>query len=163
MASSDELSDHHRNPRNQGSFYGNKNFYLIGQAEGRSCDDFLSMSFEVFRSDCPICQATGKVPNATCDGYDIEFVNCEHCYDGAHWVIGEIRHVSDGCGFIVAIASWLSEHLKDRPVKEVLVTVTRGYIIDKLGLPRSARHCATIARAAIRDAFELGFGKAPHK
>lgn len=161
MTFSDELTDHYQNPRNRGSFYGNKNFYLIGQAEGKPYNDFLSMSFEIFRSDCPVCQATGKVPNAASDSCDIEFVNCDHCYAGAHWVIGEIRHVSDGCGFIVAIASWLSDHLKGQPVKEVLATVTRDYVIDRLGLPRAARHCASMAEAAILDAFELGFGKAP--
>lgn len=163
MTFCDELVDHYQNPRNRGSFYDNNNFYLIGQAEGKPYNDFLSMSFEIFRSDCSVCQATGKVPSAVSDSCDIEFVNCSHCYDGAHWVIGEIRHVSIGCGFIVAIASWLSEYLNGQSVKEVLANITRGCIIERLGLPRAAYHCASVAEAAIRDAFEMGFGKAPHK
>lgn len=159
MSYSDELLDHWRNPRNWGSYHRyppDDSPVLIGQCRCEIYNDFLSMTFKLTQLDCPHCHTTGKVPDQASGNSDIEFANCDYCKGGTYWMIAEVRHVSVGCGALIASSSWLSEYLKGRRVRELL-SLGVDWFIDNMSLPYAATHCASILRGAVVDAFDSYF------
>lgn len=163
MSYSDELLDHWRRPRNWGSYhqYPPDKFstVLIGWCECVPYNDVLYLSFKLKRLDCPHCDTTCKVPSQASGSEDIEFVNCDYCERGTYWIIEEVKHVSVGCGALIASSSWLSEYLIGRRVREAM-GLSIDWFIDRLALPYAATHCASLLRGAIMDAFEMSFGSA---
>lgn len=158
MPWSDELIDHYQRPRNWGSFpYQKKGLILTGIDKCLPYHDFFGIQFKIAVVDCPLCKTSGKMPSAASDSEDIEFVNCDSCSSwGVHWIVEDVRHITVGCGWLIAVGSWLSEHLKHMRVEEVLALKDEE-IWDKLQLPWAAIHCSTIAWRAIRDALLPGF------
>ncbi len=158
MPWSDELIDHYQRPRNWGSFHHReKGLIMTGIDECLPYRDFFGIQFKIATVNCPVCKTSGKIPSAASGSEDIEFINCESCTGwGTHWIIEDVRHITVGCGWLIAVGSWLSEYLKDRRVEEALA-LRDEEIMDTLQLPWATIHCSTIAWRAIRDALLPGF------
>lgn len=155
MSYSDELLEHWRRPRNWGSYHRHPpddSPVLIGRCKCEPYNDVLFMTFKLKSFNCPYCSTTCKVPDQASNSSDIEFVNCDFCERGIYWIIEEVKHVSIGCGALIASSSWLSEYLKGRRVREAMSLGVDWYI-NRLELPYSATHCASILREVIVDAF----------
>ncbi|MDO8466788.1 MAG: iron-sulfur cluster assembly scaffold protein [bacterium] len=157
MANIDALIAHYQRPKNWGSFPDGTERVLTGIDKVECYNDFLALQFKWAMLPCPECSGAGKVPNAASDSEDIEFVNCANCHEfGTRYYIEAVRHVSVGCGWLIAVASWFSEYAECRRVEEIM-KLTVDDIINLSGLPWAGAHCASLVRGAIRDALDPGF------
>ncbi len=154
----DLLLEHYRQPHNWGSVPDKEvPQYLIGITKKEADNDFLALSFKWAMLPCPECSGTGKVPNSACGSSDIEFVNCSFCHTfGSYYYIESVRHVSVGCGWLIASSSWFSEYAECKRVEELMALKEEG-LIKLSGLPWVAHHCAELIREATLDALNRGF------
>ena len=157
MANIDDLLPYYQKPRNWGSFEGKESRVLIGIAKSDQYNDFLALEFKWAMLPCPECSGTGKAPNSAYGSSDIEFVNCSFCQAfGSYYYIEAVHHVSVGCGWLIAAASWFSEYVECKRVEEVMALKEED-LIRLSGLPYVGEHCASLIREATLDALILGF------
>src|SRR3972149_10132913 len=111
MDNLDSLLDHYQRPRNWGSFPDRTERVLTGIDKLECYNDFLALQFQWAMLPCSGCSGTRKVPDAASGSCDIEFVNCANCHaSGSYYRIEAVRHVSVGCGWLIAVSSWFSEY-----------------------------------------------------
>jgi nitrogen fixation NifU-like protein len=75
--------------------------------------------------------------------------------------ISDITFLTDGCGFTIACASYVTRTAKGRTIEEALQTSPEDVDAYFEGLPEAHKHCAKLSVMTLRAAIEDYRSKSP--